>query len=75
MPQHTIVSSDDLDEFEENVEGEMEDEMDLHKAVSSEELLPEEAEEGLETDDFEGAAEAGLEQVEGFDEPYALSEG
>jgi predicted transcriptional regulator len=71
--QHTIVSSDDLDEFEEKVE-EMENKMDLHEAVSSEELLPEEAEEVLEADDFEGVAEAVLEEVEGFDESYALSE-
>jgi V8-like Glu-specific endopeptidase len=70
MSEHTIVSSEEFEEKEE-MEGEK---MDLHEAVSSEELLPEEPEEVLETDDFEGVGEAVLEEVEGFDESYALSE-
>jgi V8-like Glu-specific endopeptidase len=70
MSEHTSVSSEEFEEKEE-MEGEK---MDLHEAVSSEELLPEEAEEGLEEGDFEGVGEAGLEEVEGFDESYALSE-
>jgi V8-like Glu-specific endopeptidase len=67
MSEHTSVSSEEFEEMEAEVE--------LHEAVSSEELLPEEAEEVLEKDDFEGVAEAILEQVEGFDESYALIEG
>ncbi|GAF81864.1 unnamed protein product [marine sediment metagenome] len=70
MSEHTSVSSEDFEEKEE-MEGEK---MDLHEPVSSEELLPEEPEQVLEADDFEGAAEAVLEEVGGFDESYALSE-
>lgn len=69
MSEHTSVSSEGFEE--EDIGGEA---MDLHEAVSSKEVLPEEPEEVLEADEFFGVGESLLEDVEGFDESYALSE-
>jgi len=70
---HKSVSSEDVEEFEENFE---EDETEMHEAVSNEgDESGGEAGEEIEEDDFEGVEEAGIEEIEGFDQSYALNEG
>jgi glutamyl endopeptidase len=72
MSLNTSVSSD---VGKERAKGKEDGEMELYEEISSEERVPGEPEEDIKAEDYEGAGEGSLEQVEGFDASRALREG
>ena len=72
MSKHSSTSSDSSEYILQSQEAEM----DFHEEVSSEvDEMVQATEQQLTEAEFEGVAAAGLEEVEGFDASYALSEG